>query len=330
MIYSRTQGVSLTTKMKKFTKIVILLVVIFFIGFVFSAKPASATIGDACCPPEKGAIGNRWVYNPTLVKCQKIWFGVVVNTIDITCTSGTERCQSGTPDERGTCVANPQTGCPKCISGFHWSQTYATCCKNEEVPECRTTWPPERQTCTTTQVCEDGNGCIGNTPTPADICGNAGYPGREACCFSSAHSPNYYCFTGNPSRQSGGCVCTLPPTPRPSRPPTGPSPNPTINPTCGGNNSAVDTALGCIQIDSMDNFLKNILGKVIFVASGIAFLLMAFGAFQVLTSAGSPEKVKAGSELITSALSGLLFIIFSVFLLKLIGVDILQIPGFGN
>jgi len=59
-------------------------------------------------------------------------------------------------------------------------------------------------------------------------------------------------------------------------------------------------------------------------------LLMAFGALKIITSAGSPESIQAGKELITSALAGLIFIILSLFLLKLIGVDILQIPGFGG
>jgi len=54
---------------------------------------------------------------------------------------------------------------------------------------------------------------------------------------------------------------------------------------------------------------------------------MVLGAIQILTSAGNPDKVKAGKELITSALSGLLLVILSIFLLKLIGVDILHIPG---
>lgn len=90
------------------------------------------------------------------------------------------------------------------------------------------------------------------------------------------------------------------------------------------------TALGCIPTSSLNEFIRWALSKIVFVASGIAFLLMVFGAIQILTSAGNPEKVKAGSELITSALSGLLFIILSFFLLKLIGVDILQIPGLGK
>jgi len=90
----------------------------------------------------------------------------------------------------------------------------------------------------------------------------------------------------------------------------------------------INTALGCIPADSLNSFVAWFLSKLIFIASGVAFLLMAFGALKIITSAGSPEKVQAGKELITSSLAGLVFIILSLFLLKLIGVDILQIPGF--
>lgn len=90
------------------------------------------------------------------------------------------------------------------------------------------------------------------------------------------------------------------------------------------------TALGCIPTSDLTGFAGWMMGKIIFVATGIAFLLMVFGAFQILTSSGDPKKVQGGQELITSAVSGLLFIILSLFLLKLIGVDILQIPGFSK
>jgi len=92
----------------------------------------------------------------------------------------------------------------------------------------------------------------------------------------------------------------------------------------------INTALGCIPADTLNNFVAWFLSKLIFIASGVAFLLMAFGALKIITSAGSPESIQAGKELITSSLAGLVFIILSLFLLKLIGVDILQIPGFGG
>jgi len=90
----------------------------------------------------------------------------------------------------------------------------------------------------------------------------------------------------------------------------------------------VCTALGCIPFNPPINFVAWILARAIGIGGGITFLLIIFGAIKVLTSAGNPENVKAGQEMITSALMGLLFIIFSLFLLELIGVKILNIPGF--
>ncbi|MBI3380195.1 hypothetical protein HY029_05570, partial [Candidatus Gottesmanbacteria bacterium] len=49
----------------------------------------------------------------------------------------------------------------------------------------------------------------------------------------------------------------------------------------------------------------------------------------VLTSSGNPERIQSGKDTITSALFGMLLILFSVFLLKVVGLDILRIPGFG-
>jgi hypothetical protein len=93
--------------------------------------------------------------------------------------------------------------------------------------------------------------------------------------------------------------------------------------TAGG----VWTALGCLHWDPqtfVTDFLKLALG----VAGGIALLLMVYGSFLISVSAGDPKKSEEGKEIITGTIAGLLFIIFSVFLLKLIGVNILNIPGF--
>lgn len=87
------------------------------------------------------------------------------------------------------------------------------------------------------------------------------------------------------------------------------------------------TAIGCIPT-SIGPFVDTILTRGISIGSGLAFMLMLFGAFTLITSAGNPENTKKGGEIITSAIVGLLFIIFSVFLLKIIGVDILKLEGF--
>lgn len=87
------------------------------------------------------------------------------------------------------------------------------------------------------------------------------------------------------------------------------------------------TALGCIPTDTAP-FVNYILARAVSIGGGIAFLIMLFGAFTLITSAGNPENVQKGKDILTSALTGLLFIIFAIFLLKFIGVDILQLPEF--
>ena len=68
---------------------------------------------------------------------------------------------------------------------------------------------------------------------------------------------------------------------------------------------------------------------VIGIGGGVAFLMMLLGAFQMMTSAGNPETLNAGKERLTSAVIGLLMVIFAVLLLQIIGWGILKIPGFG-
>lgn len=100
------------------------------------------------------------------------------------------------------------------------------------------------------------------------------------------------------------------------------------SPFCGGNPSGgVDTAFGCIQVTGA-SFVNTLLNFGIGIAGGIAMLLIIFGGFQIITSAGNPERLNEGKELISSAITGLLMIVFSVFLLRIIGVDILGIPSF--
>lgn len=83
-----------------------------------------------------------------------------------------------------------------------------------------------------------------------------------------------------------------------------------------------------VTSNDLANKVNNILTYAMGAGGVVAFILIVVGAFQIILSAGSPDKVKAGKEMITSALAGLFLIIFSVLILKLIGVDILQLPEF--
>lgn len=87
------------------------------------------------------------------------------------------------------------------------------------------------------------------------------------------------------------------------------------------------TAIGCLPTGDPQSFVAWLLSAAIKIAGGIALLLMVFAGFQIITSAGDPKRLQAGKEMLTSAIIGLVVIIFAVFLLQLIGVQILQIPG---
>jgi hypothetical protein len=91
--------------------------------------------------------------------------------------------------------------------------------------------------------------------------------------------------------------------------------------------NSVDTALGCIYVGSGTSIVETILRIATGLGGGLALALILYGVFIVTTSAGMPDKLKAGSEIITSAVIGLIFILLSVFLVNLIGINILGIPG---
>ena len=62
------------------------------------------------------------------------------------------------------------------------------------------------------------------------------------------------------------------------------------------------------------------------IAGGVAFLLLVYGGFKFIFSVGNPENVQQGREIITAAIIGLIVVVFSVFLLRLIGISILGLP----
>jgi len=98
--------------------------------------------------------------------------------------------------------------------------------------------------------------------------------------------------------------------------------------SCGaGNKSGIETAIGCVHIEPVA-FVEDLIKLSMGISGGIAFLLMLFGVFQMITSVGNAEALKAGQERFFNAIIGLLFIIFSILLLQIIGVNILKIPGF--
>ncbi|KKU27059.1 MAG: hypothetical protein UX38_C0001G0059 [Microgenomates group bacterium GW2011_GWC1_46_16] len=95
--------------------------------------------------------------------------------------------------------------------------------------------------------------------------------------------------------------------------------------TCGL--GAIDTALGCIPY-TFEAFTPALFGFLAGLAGGIALIIMLIATVQIMVSGDNAEAVKKGKELFTGAVTGLLFIIFSVTLLRLVAGDIIKLPGF--
>ena len=90
------------------------------------------------------------------------------------------------------------------------------------------------------------------------------------------------------------------------------------------------SALGCMPMDKVERFLaEGVLGVGITFAGAFAVLCIIYGAIQFQLSGGESAKVQKAQKLITQCVVGLLIIIFSVFLLRFVGVNLLQIYGLG-
>lgn len=235
--------------------------------------------------------------------------------------------------------ANPAAPCGlfmnDCDPGYQMPCTDGDCC---------TLYYMQHGTCPTypagLQCIPETTGTPTNPPPAPNPSGVAGCPGPYPYCDADSDcNAGQVCsaYTGGPTGCTGYCrSTTLMPTANPTAGGGGgggpgggggasqPADWPIL---CDGNNG-VNTALGCISADQPEGFLGIILSLAAGIAGGIAFLLILVGGFQIMTSSGNPEQMNAGRELVSSALIGLLLILFSVFILKLIGVNILGIPNF--
>lgn len=89
------------------------------------------------------------------------------------------------------------------------------------------------------------------------------------------------------------------------------------------------TAIGCIKRDPT-TIVQNLLKVGLGMGGGVALLMILAAGFLFSISQGDPKRTGEAKELITAAITGLLFIIFSVVILQFIGYTVLKIPGFGG
>ncbi len=98
---------------------------------------------------------------------------------------------------------------------------------------------------------------------------------------------------------------------------------------CQGSGTVVNgvwTGIGCLPT----NF-AGIVGSIFTLFSGmmggLVFICLLSNGIKIMSSRGNPEALKKGQEAITACLVGFVVLALSVFFLKIVGVDILQIPG---
>jgi hypothetical protein len=233
----------------------------------------------------------------------------------------------------------------------YYCQAQTTYCANGGLCQCPTLYSTDKNApcdpgaCLAPSRCEDlpNAYCISecNLPIPNQICDSGlkccsiTVAKRVADCVSNCNTqcvfgnnlPGFTCKIESGARGTQTCAC-YPPS---SQPGSG-----GIYNICQGNqdclscvgNSNAWTAIGCITTSDPQAFVTWLLGAAIGLAGGIAVLLIIFGGFLIILSSGDPQRLQAGKEILSSAIIGLIVIIFAVFLLRIIGVEILKIPGF--
>lgn len=145
--------------------------------------------------------------------------------------------------------------------------------------------------------CTDNSQCTAN---PDAVCLPAGADGVRACGISSDYLPGKIPLACKEGKDAEGN---------------------------GNGKFKCQTAIGEISANP-DDFATSILTLLLSLAGTILIVLLIINGYKLMTSQGDPEKIKDAREGIIAAIAGVLLIIFSLSILRLITVDILGIPGF--
>lgn len=134
--------------------------------------------------------------------------------------------------------------------------------------------------------------------------------------YNNATSKNSPVTSPNPS--NGPIASTIP----------GPiSTGSSLNPAGDCGDGYIDTALGCLPYERTE-FIMSLLRFLVGIAGAIALVVMLVATVMIMTAAGDTKKTQSGRDLFFSAVTGLLFLVFAVSLLRIFGADILRLPGF--
>lgn len=214
-------------------------------------------------------------------------FGFLILILSQTKTAIAQSC--GTAGAICADAAGPTTACCSGYTCTVENEAQSICVANSSLPAAAPTAAPG----SCQYKCVDVASCTGIVPNSYGSCSS---DGSRLCCYDSLLGG------GNPTSKSD------------------------ILTTCpNSKDQGIQTAIGCIPITSQEGLVGFFLRWAIGVGGGIAFLLILYAGFQIMTSQGDPNRLKAGQELLTAAISGLIMLIFSIFILRVIGIDILGI-----
>lgn len=100
--------------------------------------------------------------------------------------------------------------------------------------------------------------------------------------------------------------------------------------TMGGRRVAhVWTSIGCIPLDMPTFIGQFVLTTLLGLAGILSVGCLIFWAIQLQTRGAEADTIKKAKEGIRSCLLGLMLVIFSIFIIRLVGVSILGLPGLG-
>jgi len=102
---------------------------------------------------------------------------------------------------------------------------------------------------------------------------------------------------------------------------------------CMGGQSGLDsvtgkvwTVFGCLDTTSQGKFFDTAFKIFIYILGGIIMLLTIYASALVALSQGDAEKLKTAKSIFTAIAGGAAFIIFSIMLMKFIGLTLLDLP----
>jgi hypothetical protein len=219
---------------------------------------------------------------------------------DGTCSDGSPTFQTCTLQPGWTCkqsnpgcVPPPLNGvCSLCQVGSTKNYTTSGVCDGG-------TLTPGR-TCDTNETCDHVSGCANLNkecdPSKSDSC-PTGF-----VCLPDSNNQKFICQKGTQQDQFNQINC--------------------LGDSC-------KTALGNVSTNP-SGFIARVFGLILSISGGIALLMIIISGYKILSSQGNPEALKGAREQLTAAIVGLLFIIFALVILQIIGYNILHVPAFGK